>query len=147
MQGNRLSCITSSITIHIYQMINCSHQKGFYCWLNVWCAYCSSLLYLIAKKLYVFWFLSSFSLEIMNIFLKYYFLPSFWILKNTVPVSLASYIIVANWGCCHSDTEDRNLVKSRKLSFKSQKVLWFIAIQDLQKLTLLFRCLFLTRWN
>ena len=77
---------------------------------------------------HVFCFLPSLSLEILNIFLKWYFLPSFWILKDTVPASLVSYIIVSNWGCCHSDTEDRNLVKSRKLSFKSQKVLWFIAI-------------------
>lgn len=56
------------------------------------------------------------------------FLPSFWILKDTMPAPPGSYIIVSNWGCCHSDTEDRNLVKGRNLSFKSQKVLWFVAI-------------------
>lgn len=76
----------------------------------------------------IFCFLPSVSFEILNIFLKWHFLPSFWLLTDTMPASLFSYIIVSNWVCCQSDTEDRNLVKSRKLSFKSQKVLWFIAI-------------------
>lgn len=76
----------------------------------------------------IFCFLPWFSLEILNIFLKWHFLPSFWLLTDNVPVSLVSYLTVSNWVFCQSDTEDRNLVKSRKLSFKSWKVLWFIAI-------------------
>lgn len=80
------------------------------------------------RFVHVFFFPLSLLLEILNVFLEWYFLSLFWILQDTVPASLVSYIIVSNWGCCYSDTEDRNLVKSRKLSFKSQKVPWFIAI-------------------
>lgn len=47
--------------------------KGLYYWLNVWCAYFSCLWYLKAEVLYVFCFLPALSLEILHMFLKWYF--------------------------------------------------------------------------